>query len=144
MRIRTWALVGALFVSSGAVGCKRGAPPPLTASEIAQQTAAAIASGRVSVNREGVADLPANLQGSSANGKAYVKKDPDGTTWVLMPEQIDGPGKFKGWLYCSRPPGSKPATVKAMGPRAGAGGQVVDVTIEEEAQPGWYRVRAGG
>jgi hypothetical protein len=96
-------------------------------------------------NKEGVVDLPSNLQSISSNQKAYVKREADGkTTWVLLLESMDNPSNFKGRLYCSNPPAAKPAKVQVIGPKVGGGAGPVEVTVDGDAPGGWYAVHAGG
>jgi hypothetical protein len=94
-------------------------------------------------NKEGVVDLPQNLQSISSNQKAYVKREANGTMWVLLLESMDNPSNFKGRLYCSNPPPAKPSKVQVIGPKVGGGGGPVEVTVDGDAPEGWYTVHAG-
>src|SRR6266498_1239585 len=77
-------------------GCKpssSGSAAP--ASSLAVRAASAITQGRLLPNKEGVVDLPQNLQPVSSNQKAYVKHEANGTMWVLLLESMDNPNNFK-------------------------------------------------
>jgi hypothetical protein len=106
------------------------------------RAAAAVAQGRLVPNKEGVVDLPVNMQSASVNQKAYVKREADGTAWVFLPETTDA--NFKGQLYCSKPPAEAPTKVQIIGPKAGGGAGPVQVTVDGTAPEGWYSVHAGG
>ncbi|HEY7115459.1 MAG TPA: hypothetical protein VH475_02670 [Tepidisphaeraceae bacterium] len=146
MRIGIWALAAALAAALAmAGGCKKSSSSSAAAAdERLLHGAAAIASGRVAVGKDGVADLPQTMQSYSSNQKAYVKKEADGTTWVLLPQSIDG-SNVKGLLYCNHPPDARPTTVKVLGPKAsGSGAAPMQVTVDGEPQPGLYSVHSGG
>lgn len=141
MRIWIFALVGALVVA----GCKRSGSSGSTVTELAARTGPAVASGRLPANKEGVVDLPQNVQSVSGDQKAYLTRNADGTTWVLLPQRVNSPADFKGLLYCTKPPAEKPATVRVVGPKGGGGGGApTDVTVDEDLKDGWYAVHAGG
>jgi hypothetical protein len=102
---------------------------------------AAVAQGRLTANKEGVVDLPANMQSISVTQKAYVKREADGTIWVFLPETVDA--NLKGQLYCSKPPAQTPSKVRIIGPNAGGVGPV-EMTIDGGTPDGWYTVHSGG
>ena len=63
----------------------------------------AIQRGQLSPGPDGVAALPAQWQKASLDGKAYVTRSLERTTWVFFLKEKGSGKKIAGYLFCDKP-----------------------------------------
>jgi hypothetical protein len=60
----------------------------------------------------GVINLPPTLSGASCDGRAYVRVEASGTTWILIRTWQGKGGNLKGYVFCSAPPTAVPKQIR--------------------------------
>jgi hypothetical protein len=90
----------------------------------------------------GIVHLPPSLSGQSRDGNAYVRTDPNGAVWILLPTWRGKGANLRGYAFTTAAaPAAVPSRITVTGPMPVAPfAEKLDVDVIAPPVAGWYHV----